>query len=76
MSISTHNTGATKEAHDFLMTETGAANVLGLKPGTLRHWRTTGRVGQPTFVKLNRAVRYRSSDIAAYIDSLTAGEEL
>lgn len=76
MPISTHNTGATKEAHDFLMTETGAANVLGLKPGTLRHWRTTGRVGQPPYVKLNRAVRYRASDLSAYICGLSAGEEM
>jgi len=76
MPISTHNAGATKGAPDFLVAETGAANILDLKPGTLRHWRCTGRVGQPKFVRIGRQIRYRASDLAEYIDGLSAGEEL
>lgn len=60
---------------DHLLTEGQAADVLSLKPGTLRTWRSSGKPGQPRFVKIGRAVRYRESDIAAYVAALTEGGE-
>ncbi len=65
-----------REAPDFLMTETATANLLGLKPGKLRYWRTVGKVGQPPYVRLGRQIRYRASDLAEYIDDLSAGAHL
>lgn len=61
---------------DKLLTEKEAAEVLGVRPGTMRHWRTTGRVGQPKFVRMGRQIRFRSSDLAEHIAALSAGEEL
>lgn len=61
---------------DRLLTETETAEVLGVRPGTMRHWRTTGRVGQPPYVRLGRQIRFRSSDLAAYVAGLPAGEDL
>lgn len=42
---------------DPLLTEQQAAEVLGVKPGTLQVWRCTRRYGLP-FVKVGRLVRY------------------
>lgn len=61
---------------DRLLTEAEAAALLNLQPGTLRYWRSTGRIGQPPFVRIGRQVRYRASDLAAYMDGLTAGAGL
>lgn len=56
---------------DRLLTEKEAATLLGLAPNTLRTWRSTGREGQPPFVRIGRAVRYRTSDCAEFIAELT-----
>ncbi len=48
-----------------------AAEVLGLKPSTLAVWRSTGRYNLP-FVKVGRLVRYRVSDLAAFLARRTA----
>ena len=47
-----------------LLTEPEAAAILRLKPQTLRVWRSKRKI---PFVKLNRAVRYRRSDIEGLI---------
>jgi len=44
-----------------------AAEYLGMKPQTLEAWRCRG--GGPKFAKLGRAVRYRQSDLDAWIES-------
>ncbi|MEO7470140.1 MAG: helix-turn-helix domain-containing protein [Sphingobium limneticum] len=44
-----------------------AAALLGLAEQTLRKLRTTG--GGPPFVKLGRAVRYRPSDLEAWLSA-------
>jgi len=49
-----------------LMTEREAAEFLGVAPATLRRWRVTGQ--PPIYVKLSRAVRYRRSDLLAFIE--------
>lgn len=50
-----------------LLTEEQAAAVLGLKKTTLqqRRWQKQ----PPAYVKIGRFVRYRMTDIAAYLDS-------
>ena len=47
-----------------------AADILGLSKGTLEVWRSTGRYNLP-FIKMGRYVRYRLSDINAFIESRT-----
>ncbi|QEL26373.1 helix-turn-helix domain-containing protein [Bosea sp. F3-2] len=47
------------------LTETKAAERLGLKPGTLKRMRNLGR--GPAFFKVSRAVRYDPTDIDAYL---------
>ncbi|MGP5362969.1 helix-turn-helix transcriptional regulator [Brachybacterium tyrofermentans] len=57
---------------DRLLTETEAAHMLGLKPETLRHWRSTGAPHQPTPIRIGRSVRYRLSTLTAWMDELEA----
>lgn len=44
-----------------------AASYLGLQPSTLEAWRVRG--GGPRFLKLGRSVRYRQTDLDAFIES-------
>lgn len=53
-------------AKRFLTTKE-ASEYLGLQPVTLECWRSRG--GGPPFVKMGRAVRYRSEDLDAWVDS-------
>ena len=48
-----------------------AAEVLGVKVSTLSVWRSTGRYRLP-FMKMGRLVRYRVSDLAAFMASRTS----
>lgn len=53
-----------------LLTTAQAADYLGgLKKNTLEGWRITGR--SPKFVKIGRLIRYRLSDLDAYLDAQT-----
>lgn len=53
-----------------LLSNAEAASLLGIKPNTLEIWRCKSK--GPRFVKLGRekqsAIRYRSEDVAAWID--------
>lgn len=52
-----------------LLTETEAAQRLGVSPITLRVWRHTGR-GTIPFVRLGkRSIRYRAEDIERFIEA-------
>jgi len=53
-----------------LLDEKAAADLLQLAPGTLSVWRSTGRYRIP-FVKVGRRVRYRRSDLEAWLASRT-----
>jgi len=54
-----------------LLNEKQAAMFLGLKPRTLQAWRWSG--GGPKYVRLSaRAVRYRQSDLDAFVDTRIA----
>lgn len=55
-----------------LLTEQEAGAMLGISPGTLRRYRSTGEPHQPPYVHIGRAVRYRLSELTAYIGALPA----
>lgn len=47
-----------------------AAEILGTTEGTLRVWRCTKRYPIP-YVRIGRAIRYRRSDLEAFISDRT-----
>lgn len=57
---------------DPLFSDDQAADYLSVKKHTLAVWRTTGRYNLP-FVKIGRSVRYRKSDLDAFVDRRTVG---
>jgi excisionase family DNA binding protein len=50
-----------------LLTESQAADVLAIDPKKLQRWRWEGR--GPAFVRLEKDIRYRPSDIEGYIQA-------
>ena len=48
-----------------------ASSYLGLKPKTLINNRNTGTGVQIHFIKIGKAVRYKVSDLEAYIEKHT-----
>lgn len=56
--------------NDTVYTTNQAADYLKLSPKTLVNWRGEGK--GPRFVRLGRAVRYRKSDLDAYVAGLKA----
>jgi excisionase family DNA binding protein len=55
-----------------LMTRIQAAAYLGVKVNTLAVWATTGRYNLPCY-KVGRLVKYRRSDLDAFIASRRVG---
>jgi excisionase family DNA binding protein len=55
-----------------LLTPTEAAQFLGVTVGTLSVWRCTRRYAIP-HVKVGHLVKYRMSDLEAWLDSRTVG---
>lgn len=53
-----------------LLDEKTTAEFLGVEPGTLSVWRSTGRYAVP-FVKVGHLVRYRRSDLEIWLESRT-----
>jgi excisionase family DNA binding protein len=53
---------------DDLLTTEAAAKILGTTPGTLNTWRCVKRYPL-AFIKVGRSVRYRRSDLLAFIDA-------
>lgn len=53
-----------------LLTPKQAAAQIGVTAGTLSVWRSTGRYSIP-FIKVGRNVRYRQSDLVAWLESRT-----
>ena len=58
---------------DPLLSEVEAAQFLGVKPTTLQVWRCTKRYPLP-FIKIGRLVRYRQSNLDAFLVLRTRGE--
>ena len=57
-----------KPAEPILLTEKEAGRLMGFAPKTLQAWRSRGHVELP-FVRISKGcVRYRRSDIYAWID--------
>ncbi len=54
--------------NDKLMTRKEAAEYLGIRPQTLACWASTQRETIP-YVRVGRSVRYRKSDLDAWIES-------
>jgi predicted DNA-binding transcriptional regulator AlpA len=54
-----------------LIDEAALAGRLGISRSTLQSWRYAGR--GPRFIKLGRLVRYRVSDVDAYLVANTRG---
>lgn len=51
-----------------LLDETQAAALLAVSKGTLSVWRSTGRYAVP-FLKVGACVRYRRSELEAWLQS-------
>lgn len=64
---STHANLASAPALEPLLTPARVAQILDVPEATLAAWRSTGRVKLP-FITVGGAVRYRSLDIADFID--------
>lgn len=65
-----------RNANDPLRSRREAANYLGVAPQTLAVWACTKRYHLP-LVKIGRHVKYRQSDLDAFIERNTyGGEEL
>ena len=59
---------------EALLTTLQAADYMGLKPGTLETWRWERGTDGPPYIRLSRrAVRYRRSDLDAWLDTQTVG---
>ena len=56
----------TKKDWDPLLSRRDAARLLGVKVETLEVWASTGRYNLP-FVKVGRLVKYRFSDLQAFV---------
>lgn len=60
---------------DPLLSPAKAAEALDSTVGTLANWCSTKRYPL-VYVKIGRSVKYRLSDIRAFIESRSCGEEL
>lgn len=58
---------AGQTAAEYVSASEAAAHI-GIQPQTLAVWRITGRYGIP-FFKVGRTVRYRKSDLDAWLES-------
>lgn len=65
-----HSNPPHRDALNPLLHESVVAEILGVSPGTLRVWRSTGRYNL-RFVKVGRHVRYRREDVESFINSRT-----
>ena len=52
------------------MDEEAAAKFLGVKPGTLSVWRSSGKYNLP-FMKIGHLVRYKQTDLEDWMASRT-----
>ena len=57
-----------------LLTRDQAAEFLGVRPQTLAAWLCRRRYALPV-VRVGRLVRYRLSDLEAFLDARTVGTE-
>lgn len=70
--MSTSLVSAAPKQANPLFDEKVAAEILGTTPGTLQVWRCKRSMPLP-YVKIGRSVRYKMSDLQAFIESRTVG---
>jgi excisionase family DNA binding protein len=70
MSTTTLSLNKTIQKTSGLFTEAEAADYLDLAPSTLSVWRATKRYPLK-YIKVGRLVRYRRSDLEAWLESRT-----
>ncbi|MCP5306969.1 MAG: helix-turn-helix domain-containing protein [Chromatiaceae bacterium] len=58
-----------------LLTPEQVSDLLGIATHTLAVWRSEGRYNLP-YVKAGRLVRYRESDVIAFLEARTKGQDL
>ena len=58
------------EMNTKLLTSEQVSEILGVNTHTLAVWRCTGRYNLP-YIKTGRLVRYKDTDVAAFINSST-----
>ena len=59
--------------NDDALTDTnGAAQYLKIPSKTLQKWRSTGYANIP-YIRIGRKIRYRPSDLKAYVDRHVIG---
>ncbi len=63
------------QSTDSLLTPPKAAEYLGTSVDTLAVWRCTGRYNI-SYLKVGRLVRYRKSDLDAWLEKRTHGGEV
>jgi predicted DNA-binding transcriptional regulator AlpA len=63
--------GAVSNAVGALLTEHDVARITGLSVASVRRWRLFHR--GPRYLKLGSAVRYRTEDIQAWLESRPSG---
>jgi hypothetical protein len=68
--MQTNSIGSIVHRTRELVDEKTAAEILCTTPGTLSVWRSTGRYALP-FLKIGRKVRYRISDLDAWLEQRT-----
>lgn len=59
-----------KKAIEQLLGEPEASAFIGVKPGTLSVWRSTGRYLIP-YIKVGSRVKYRESDLNKWLEERT-----
>lgn len=67
-------TDRTEHGDDVLLTTREAARLIGVSPKTLERWRVLGT--GPRYFRFRQTVRYRRSDVEAFIRQHTHGGEL
>jgi predicted DNA-binding transcriptional regulator AlpA len=65
--------GAVNNAIATLLNEHDVARITGLSVASVRRWRLL-RQG-PKYIKIGAAVRYKSEDISAWLESRPSGGE-
>ena len=58
---------------EVLLNERDVARLTSLSVATVRRWRLLGQ--GPRYIKIGAAVRYRQSDVAAWLESRPASRE-
>ena len=59
--------------NENLLTTEEAGNVLGMSEQTLRIWRMENK--GPSYIRINRSIRYRREDLDEFVAKRTVGGE-